>query len=131
MKIGPFGLIAISIVLASCGGDGGSSSSNKGLFSSWKHTESDYIMNLEGGDFNEPRPYSEYFQDGAQCDCDLTLIGSQDEGLFVLNSCFYVSNSGANGDPGCNQLNQSGTYKKDSNTLTVCGAVSDNCATYK
>lgn len=107
------------LVLSACGGGGGGPS-EKDLFSNWRHTESDFVLDLSNGDFNEPIDFSIFFSSGSQCDCTFRVTGSQSSGVYVINSCTYLEGSGA-GDPNCNSLNESGTYTKENNILTVEG----------
>ena len=115
------------LALTACGGDDGSSSKN--IFSLWHDTADDTPLDLTGGDFGVDLAFSIWAGDGSPCNCDLRFIGNQSSGNYILNSCYYVSGSGS-GDPGCNALNQTGTYTNSSGTLTTCDSSMD-CDTYK
>jgi hypothetical protein len=56
---------------------------------------------------------------GAQCNCDFRAIGNNSSGSYVINSCIYKIGSSAGGDPGCNALNDTGTYGITNNILTT------------
>lgn len=110
-------LVCGIIALSACGG--GSGSSEKDLFSLWREATTDLPLDLTGGDFNQDIEMAFFFSSGAQCNCDFRVIGDQSSGAYTRNSCFYVTGSSAGGDPGCNALNESGTYTKENNTLTA------------
>ena len=118
----------ISIALVACGGD--SSSSDKELFSLWNDTSDNSPLDLTGGSLGSTMTLSLFEADGSQCDCNLRLIGTESSGSYTLNNCTYDYGSSADGDPGCEAYNHSGTYSKTSNSLTICDAELD-CTNYK
>jgi len=107
--------------LSACGGSDDIPQADKNLFSLWNKTDSNAPLGLEGGEFSQVIPIAFYFQGGEQCNCDFTVLGSQNSGTYVLNSCTYLFNSGSS-DPGCDSINQTGTYSKTTDTLTINGA---------
>jgi hypothetical protein len=114
-------LIALSLLIVSCGGGGGSNGGGeKDLFSLWNRTTDNSPLELTGGTFSTNIGISFFFVGGAQCDCDFAVLGTQSSGTYVVNSCFYRFGSGS-GDPGCNALNQTGIYTNSNNTLTITG----------
>ena len=120
-------------LVVSCGGGGGSSDSSepKDLFSVWNEQGgNEEILDLTGGELGEEMDFNVYFIGGAECDCDFTAIGTQNEGGYVINSCTYVVNSGAE-DPGCNELSSTGVYSKTDDTLTVQNENATEPSTYK
>lgn len=111
-------ILFFMLLLASCGGGGGGGNSPKDLFSLWNVVATDAPLDLRGGDFSTPLPISFYFVGGEQCNCTLTVLGTQSSGSYVLNFCAYQLGSGAS-DPGCNALNDTGSYSKTSSILTI------------
>ena len=120
--------LSISIGLVACGGGGGGSS-EKDLFSLWTDTDTNAPLDLRGGAFSTPLPMHSYYPDGAQCDCTLTVLGTQSGGTYIINACVYRYGTGS-GDPGCNSLDGTGTYTKTSDTLTTYPS-SGSPSTYK
>lgn len=106
-------LMISALSITACGG---SSDSSKDLFSLWREVGTDVPLDLTGGEFGSPFGLSVFFEDGSQCDCSLTLLGDQSSGSYVVNFCTYRFGSGS-GDPGCNFLNDTGSYSKSSNEL--------------
>lgn len=109
-------LLTITLLVVSCSSDDGGSSS-KDLFSIWERTDNNTIIDLTNVGFSNATPFFFIFDGGAQCDCDVTFVGTQSSGSYAINSCSYKLNSGA-GDPGCNAINGTGGYAKTSDTLT-------------
>ncbi len=79
--------------------------------------------------FSAPVPFSFFFVGGEQCNCNLTVLGTQSSGSYVVNSCVYQFGSGAS-DPGCNALNDTGTYTNSSSTLTITSSTGE-VSTYR
>lgn len=105
---------------------------NKSIFSYWEGTDLAFDFRNRTLGAQEPMPF--YLLDGAQCDCDLVLSGYENRGDFFINSCTYKPWSGRNGDPGCSQINQAGSYNITDNQLTMCTAMDDGsqvCKKYK
>ena len=131
-----FLLAAVSLVaavgLVSCGGGGGGSSAPpaKGLFSLWKETSTNVPLDLTGGSFSNKMPILSLFANGAQCQCQLILIGDQSSGTWSFGQCVYVTGTGT-GDPGCASFTDAGTYTKSSDTLTTCSGSPQTCDTWK
>lgn len=124
-------LLLLIFLTAACGSGGGSSSggsSDKNLFGVWTHTTTGWVMDLTGGSLNSNLVFRFLFNTGAQCSCTFNAIGTQSSGNYVLSNCTYVNGTGT-GNPGCNSLNNSGSYTKNSATLTVCD--SNGCGTYQ
>ena len=90
----------------------------KDLFSLWTEDGTGAIYDFTGGTLNNFFPFTLVFSGGEECDCDLTMLGTQTVGNWVLNSCVYDFGSGS-ADPGCNSLNQTGTYSKTNTILTI------------
>ena len=109
----PIVLAVAIITLSACGGG----SSSKDLFSLWNDVNTAQPLDLRGASF-EPFVLAQYADDGSQCNCVVTLIGEQSSGTWVRNFCTYVVGSGPR-DPGCNSLNDTGTYKKSSDQLQI------------
>lgn len=107
-----------SMVIIGCNGSSGSDSDDKDLFSLWHVEGTDTPLDLRDGSFDEPMYLSFFFEGGEQCDCDFTVIGDQSSGTYIVNSCFYEFGSGS-ADPGCNALNETGTYTNSNSTLTA------------
>lgn len=117
----------IIVGLVACGGGGGGGgAASKNLFSLWKDTTTSAPLDLTGGNFNAPLAMFFIFTGGAQCECDLTLIGDQSSGAWALRSCGYIAGT-ETGDPGCNTMNSSGNYTLSSNTF----GNTPGCDTYK
>ena len=124
-------LILTSIVLTACGGSsGGGEALEKDLFSLWTDSSDGSSMDLTGGSTGSSFTFNIYASDGSQCDCKLRFLGTEDSGSYVLNNCDYDYGSSANGDPGCSNLNHTGTYSKTASTLTICDDELD-CTQYK
>ena len=110
-------ILAVVVLLTACGG--GDDHKPKSLFSLWINDGPPMkVVDLTGGDFSTPLLYDSFFPDGAQCTCDLTVIGNQSTGSYVFNFCAYVVGSGTV-DPGCNALNNTGTYSLVNDVLTI------------
>ena len=128
--------LCIAAVLTACGGssDSGGGSpepESKNLFSVWTNTQDDEdVLDLEEASFGEEMDFQVIYPDGATCNCTLELTGNQSGGNFILNSCEYESFTSEYGDPGCNDLNGTGTYEIDGDTLTVCDDELE-CDTYE
>lgn len=124
-------LILTSIVLTACGGSsGGGEPLEKDLFSLWTDSSDGSSMDLTGGSTGSSFTFNIYASDGSQCDCKLRFLGTEDSGSYVLNNCYYDYGSSANGDPGCDSLNHSGTYTKSMTTLEICDDEQD-CTKYR
>lgn len=123
-------ILLTSIVLTACGGSSSGGDSEKELFSLWKEVANDTPLDLTGGALGGTNGMSFYDTDGAQCDCGLRFLGTEDSGSYVLNNCSYDYGSSAGGDPGCSDLNHTGTYSKTATTLTICDDEQD-CTQYK
>ncbi|GAA6141622.1 hypothetical protein [Hydrogenophaga sp. 5NK40-0174] len=102
--------------LVACGGGG--EDKTKDLFSLWNRDSDNVPLDLTGGEFSTPLLMYFYTTDGSQCNCNMTFVGEQHEGTFVVNSCRYVPGSGA-GDPGCTSFNGTGKYFKNDGQLTI------------
>lgn len=113
-----FAPLVLSIALIGCGGG---SDSSKDLFSTWNEKDGDSVVDLQGVEFGVGTLYSFILEDGSQCNCNLSVLGEQSNGVYAVNSCFYVSGSSSSGDPGCDAFNHTGTFTKTSDTLTLCG----------
>lgn len=123
-----FLLVLSFLFLASCGGGGGNddssdittanSTAGKNLFSLWNRVGSDFVLDLREGDFDRPIPYGVVFNNGGVCECQLTALGDQQSGTYIINFCNFVVGSAIE-DLGCNSLSQSGTYEKNATTLTI------------
>jgi len=106
------------MALTACGGGGGEDSAPKDLFSLWHEEGTDSPIDLTEGGFNQTMRFSFFFTDGAQCNCDFTVIGGQSSGSYVMNSCRYKFGSGSE-DPNCNAINSTGQYENKANVLTI------------
>jgi hypothetical protein len=118
-------LVSVVLMLSACGGgsSGGGGSSSKDLFSLWNDIVTDQPLDLRGATF-DPFTLSLFFGDGSQCDCVLSLLGDQSSGSWVRNFCVYRIGSGPQ-DPGCNSLNDTGTYRKINNQLQIVDSSSN------
>jgi hypothetical protein len=126
-----FSISILSLLLLGCGsGDSGSGDKEKDLFSLWRESGGSGIMDLTGGAFGQGLSYSLFESDGSECRCDLRLLGDDESGNYILNSCFFVAGTSSNGDPGCNSYNHTGTYEKEGNALTVCNSAG-SCTAYE
>ena len=105
-----------ALLVTGCGGGGDSSS--KDLFSLWNSVDDNTPLELTGGTFSRNLPLVTFFPAGEQCNCDLTILGTQSSGSYIINSCTYLIGSGTQ-DPGCNAINDTGNYSKTSDTLTT------------
>ncbi len=119
--------LLIAVMLTACGGGGSDSGGGspepeeKSLFSIWTNTEDeDDVIDFEEGSLGEEMPFTFTYPDGAVCTCTLELSGSQTSGNFILNSCEFDRFSTQYDDPGCNDLNGTGTYSVDNDILTIC-----------
>lgn len=118
-----------ALILTACGGESGGSDSNKDLFSLWK-TDQGGAMDLSSGALGVEMGYSIFMEDGAECNCDLRLLGDQSSGNYILNSCSHTYGTGSGEEtPNCNALDNTGTYSKTTSTLTICNSES-NCTDY-
>lgn len=136
----PFKTLQLAILplllLVGCGGGGDSGGGstepeNRNLFSVWTNTQDDEdVIDLEEASFGEEMDFQVIYPDGAICNCTLELSGSQTSGNFILNSCEFDRFSTQYDDPGCNDLNGTGTYEVDGDTLTVCDDEQE-CDTYE
>lgn len=111
-------ILASLLTISACSSSGGGGDTSKNLFSIWTEQSSGGVIDLQAASFGTPINFSVFFSGGAQCNCDLTFIGGQASGTYILNQCFYIFNSGS-ADPNCNALNQTGTYSNSNGTLTV------------
>jgi hypothetical protein len=122
MKIVKILAIAIPFSLVvSCGGGGGGSSSSsdpKSLFSLWVDVDTESPLELSDGDFNTDMDIAFYTSGGAQCVCDFTVLGNESAGTYIINSCYYVTNSSTEYFD-CSIANETGTYSKKDDTLTI------------
>lgn len=110
-------MVLSAVLLAGCGGGGGDS---KELFSAWKRDSDGVVLDLSSAEFGNPKWFAFYFQNGAQCNCVLNVLGQQDSGTFVRNQCYYVARS-ASSDPGCQVLNGTANYTNIKAVLTING----------
>ena len=123
--------ILVAVSLSACGGGGGGAApAPKNLFSLWKDTTDNTPLDLTGGAFNTALPMLFLYVGGAQCSCNLTLVGDQASGAWSLSACGYVPATGT-GDPGCSSMNAAGTYALSSNVLSICGGNTPGCDTFK
>ena len=126
-------LSACLLILLGCSPDDSSDSpkADKNLFSLWTPQDpTDPTLSLENLDFNQQTGYAFTFGTGDQCNCLIRFIGTQSSGQYTLNSCTYVVGSGSGEYSNCSALNHSGTYSKNSDTLTMC-STPDDCGTFK
>lgn len=124
MKLILISLCALTLV--GCGGsdDNSDTQASKDLFSYWSEVGGTESFDLAGGDFSQELPFSIYFENGAECNCDIRFFGTQDSGSYALNSCTYQIGSGAQ-DLGCESLNQTGVFTKTIDTLTLSNSNGD------
>ncbi|MCK5881153.1 MAG: hypothetical protein KAG18_04700 [Sinobacterium sp.] len=88
----------------------------KPLFSAWEHLETNSPLDLSNASFDDSLAMVFKISSEAACSCDITLDGDNDAGSFELNNC--VLHEGDE-DPGCNALNQTGSYINANNWLTL------------
>jgi len=111
-------IISSFFIISGCGGSDSDPVASKDLFSLWNKTGDSGVLNLEQSGFSQPGEINWYFSGGEQCTCNFLVNGSQQSGSYVMNTCSYQVNSGSS-DPGCESLNQTGTYLKTNDTLTI------------
>lgn len=114
-------IAAVSVVafLTACDGGGGG---DKDLFSLWTRDGDSVRIELTGGALSTPFALALFRPDGAQCNCTMTVIGTQQSGSVVINQCFYVTGSAAQAPtPACSVHNSTGSYTKTSDVLTLTG----------
>lgn len=112
-----FLLLTALIPLISCGGGGGGGG-DKDLFSLWTEVGDDLTIDFTGESLGVPFQLVFVSTDDSQCECSFTLSGTQTSGTFTIEACTHIPGTGP-GDPGCNGLNDTGTYSKTSTTLTA------------
>ncbi len=117
-KIAYFMMFAI--LLTACGKDSKSAAApSKELFSVWTSNVDNAVMDLTNGSFGLAQTYSGVLSSGEICDCDLSLIGTQSSGNWVLANCTYRAGTGGGVDPGCAGGNDNGSYTNTSAILTL------------
>ena len=110
---------AIALLAAGCGGGGDDS---KDVFSLWTRDGDGVRIDLTGGAFSTPFQLALFRPNGAQCNCTMTIIGTQASGSVVINQCHYVVGSAAREpEPKCSVHNSTGSYTKTSDVLTLTG----------
>lgn len=111
--------LCAAILLTACGGGDDS----KDLFSLWTRDGDGARIDLSGGALSTPFQLALFRSNGAQCNCTLTAVGTQNSGTFVINQCFYVAGSAASAPtPACTIHNGTSSYTKTSSVLTINGA---------
>lgn len=108
--------IAAISVLTACGG-GGDDDSSKELFSVWTRDGDAATFDLSGIGFGQHNIFV-IDRDGSQCNCVLTVIGTQEQGTMALNQCTYVVGSSSR-DPGCSSRNVAGNFTNRNSVLTL------------
>lgn len=112
-------LAAVGLLTCACGGSGGgsgdSSQSTKSIFSKWSSGAK--TMDLSGGQFNSIMLMYFAMSAGAICKADMMMIGDNSSGTWVISGSTLYSGSS---DPGCSELNGSGTYTDSQSALTIC-----------
>lgn len=113
-------IAAVAIAtLTACGGGGGDS---KDLFSLWTRDGDGVRIDLSGGALSTPFQLALFRTNGAQCNCTMTVIGTQDAGNVVINQCYFVVGSAAKAPvPACTVHNSVGSYTKTNDVLTLSG----------
>lgn len=111
-----FAASAIAL-LAACGGGGGGEPT-KDLFSIWTRDETGATMDIRGGSFGDPHYLRAFAQDGTQCICQLTVIGTQEQGSFAMSSCISTPYNHAK-NAQCEAMNTAGNYTNASAILTL------------
>lgn len=110
------GVLLVVAALTGCGGsDDGDSS--KSLFSVWYVQGSDLPVDFTPYSFGETAPFTTFFEGGGKCVCDLTFIGEDHQGSYMLNSCVEPvdSQQGLN----CNVMAGTGQYYNDGEELKL------------
>lgn len=124
-------LTGVLFMLAACGGSGGGSDSNsaqstgKSLFSKWT-TDSGEFVDFTDSTFNVPQKMYWVTKSGSMCSSKMLFTGNNSSGQWTVSDAVVYAGS----DPGCSQLNATGTYTNDGVTLTVCRTSSTSCGTY-
>lgn len=111
------------ILLVSCEGDettvvSSDEDNQKDLFSLWESTEGN-IIDLQDGDFFQPNDMDYFIEtndSSGECDCEISVIGTQTSGIYAINNCVYVEGSSST-DPGCHSLPGTGVYSKTTNNI--------------
>lgn len=120
--------MAILFMSISCGGGGNSAGisagntigrSNKSLFSIWEAKDGSIQTDFRALQFNTQTEIIMVFADGAVCDMQLALWGTESLAWGTVSLSTYRGATG-NGNPGCAGLN--GTYKAtiSGDTMTLC-----------
>jgi len=78
-------------------------------------------LDLRDGEFSAAVTVSYSISSLGTCACEFTINGTQDSGTYTINNCIY-SPGAIQIDPGCNSLNQTGTFSKTESTLTFMTA---------
>ena len=127
-------IVMCLLILLGCSPDGGSDSpAEKDLFSYWESTDGVWKIELRGTDFGQTTIFPISLTGGDQCNCLQRFTGVQSNGFFTMNNCTYQIGSGS-GLINCSDFNQTGTYTKTSDTLSLCTNMIDGsqfCRTYK
>lgn len=126
-------LFGLCFALFGCGSGGGSSGvTTKSLFSVWTRTNQGLTQTL---DFTNSTfgtfPMHRTFATGHVCTWDMTLGGNESAGTFASSNSAYVAGTGNGVDPGCNSLNDSGTFRKDGNNLYFCSNGAPSCSGFQ
>ena len=103
------------VLLAGCGGGG---DDGKDLFSVWTRDGDGATVDLTKAQFSTPAGAFFISQDGSQCNCVLTIIGTQSNGTIARNQCYYVRGSSSR-DPGCAASNGAANYTNGGGVLTL------------
>ena len=120
-------LFTLGLTMVGCSGGGGSSKT-KGLFSVWTRPDNSLTIDMSSMTFGT-QTVRVTLSGGEQCECSVTLTGGQTSGLYSIDDSTYVPSTGGGSDPGCSALDESGTYRNENATLTLCASIND-CWSY-
>ena len=112
-------LLAGLLALLHACSSGGGSDDDKDLFSLWTEKGGGSVLNLTGGDFNALIGLQLITVGMEVCNCELTITGNQSSGTYTVANCTYQPPTGGGVDPGCNAFNDTGSFTKSSDTLTL------------
>ncbi|MEW6478670.1 MAG: hypothetical protein AB1455_04360 [Pseudomonadota bacterium] len=106
-----------AVLLSACGG-GGDDEPSKDLFSIWTQDGTGATIDIRGASFGNPHYLYAFAQDGTQCICQLTVVGTQEQGSFAMSRCISTPYNSAK-NPLCEAMNVAGNYTNASAILTL------------
>lgn len=118
-------LILLALTIAACGGSDSKTPANKDLFSLWTSVSDGSTLDLRDMS-NGAHPIRLWFSPNSGCDCTIDIFGDQSGGTANLLNCSQFG-------PGnyCPGLEDLYGYDNVDGVLTLCGANSGACETYR